>query len=104
MQAVLDHHVEQDNAVPKKLATLTDHTEADINIVRFSPDGTFLASAGEDQSVFLYKLMPGRGGTSFGSGDEGPNVENWKVSKTFRCAGHTPYTLFAYMWPHSNSD
>lgn len=84
MQAVLDHLVEQDSSLPKKLATLTDHTEVDINIVRFSPDGTFLASAGDDQAVFLYKLLPGRGGTSFGSGDEGPNIENWKISKAFR--------------------
>lgn len=84
MQAVRDHHAEQDKSLPKKLATLTDHTASDINSVRFSPDSTYLASAGDDQAVFLYKLLPGRGGTSFGAGDEGPNIENWKVSKAFR--------------------
>lgn len=85
MQAVLNHHAEHDKSLPKKLATLTDHTESDINSVRFSPDGTYLASAGDDQAVFLYKLQPGKGGTSFGAGDEGPNIENWKISKAFRC-------------------
>jgi WD40 repeat protein len=83
MGPILHHSHELTEGLPKKLATLSDHTENDVNIARFSPDGEYLASGGDDQTIFLYKQFPGRGGPAFGS-EEGPNYENWKVVKTFR--------------------
>ena len=83
---VRDHRSELDDKIPKKLATLTDHTDNDVNVVRFSPDGLYLATAGEDQSVLLYKRSAGQGRRTFGTSDDGPNLENWKIVRTFRFA------------------
>jgi chromatin assembly factor 1 subunit B len=84
LMPVLDHRSELDDKIPKKLATLTDHTDNDVNVVRFSPDGQYLATAGEDQSVLLYKRSAGKGRRTFGTMDDGPNIENWKIHRTFR--------------------
>jgi hypothetical protein len=86
VQALLAHEAEHAPSPPQRLATLMDHTESDINVVRFAPDGDYLASAGDDQSIILYRMFPGRGDASFGSGGEGPNQENWRAVRLCRCA------------------
>ena len=85
LAAVLANEAEHAAAPPQRLATLTDHTESDVNVVRFSPDGDYLASGGDDQAVILYRMFPGRGESSFGSGGEGPNYENWRALRVCRC-------------------
>lgn len=86
LPAVLANEAEHAAAPPQRLATLTDHTESDVNVVRFSPDGEFLASGGDDQTVILHRMFPGRGESSFGSGGEGPNHENWRALRVCRHA------------------
>ena len=86
LPAVASHSEEHASALPKRLATLSDHTEADVNVVRFSPDGELLATAGDDQTIILYKKHAGRGDTVFGSRNEGGNHENWRAAHVCRRA------------------
>jgi len=60
------------------LATLGNHSKS-VNIVRWSPDGAYLASGSDDNYVLIYKLATGAAtatGTSFGSKAEA-NREAW---------------------------
>lgn len=73
----------------KLLAVLRDHTKP-INCVRFSPDGKYLATGGDDGMVFLWQKVRCFGQPStFGIPDHAlqPNhpVQRWQ-SKTF--SGH----------------
>ncbi|EAY15817.1 hypothetical protein TVAG_159900 [Trichomonas vaginalis G3] len=74
----------------KLLAVLRDHTKP-INCVRFSPDGKYLATGGDDGMVFLWQKVRCFGQPStFGIPDSAlqPNhpVQRWQ-SKSF--TGHT---------------
>ncbi len=69
----------------KCLASLQYHNSS-VNIVRFSPDGQMLASAGDDGMIFLYRRSQGPD-ESVGFGQEQEdNLEHWKRVKTLR--GH----------------
>ena len=50
MKPILDTSVARDKSVPK-LLTQMDHHEGCVNCVRWSNDGKFLASAGDDKLV-----------------------------------------------------
>ena len=50
MKPILDTSVAKDKSVPK-LLTQMDHHEGCVNCVRWSNDGKFLASAGDDKLV-----------------------------------------------------
>uniref|UniRef100_A0A7S2ZSX4 Protein HIRA n=2 Tax=Rhodosorus marinus TaxID=101924 RepID=A0A7S2ZSX4_9RHOD len=64
------------------LATLAYHAGA-VNCVRFSPDGHFLASGGDDSVVLTYERLAGAGRAgAFGSQEE--DVENWRCRKPLR--------------------
>lgn len=66
------------------LSSLTRHTKT-VNVVRFSPDGRLLASAGDDAVVCLWRLSEGAVGGNLEGADAG-NKENWTVTKILR--GH----------------
>lgn len=68
------------------LATLNRHTKA-VNVVRFSPDGQYLASGGDDGIIYVWKLMPDvMVMTSNLDEDREEDKEVWQVVFTLR--GH----------------
>ena len=90
LPALQEHAKENVGGVPLQLAALTDHTESDVNIVRFAPDAKLLASGGDDKQVILYHRLPGKGEKVFGAGKDGPNHENWRAARFGRCAQRPP--------------
>eukprot|EP00466_Bigelowiella_natans_P011094 jgi/Bigna1/145766/aug1.103_g20474 len=67
----------------KILANLKYHS-AGVNIVRFSPDGKYLASAGDDGMIFVYQVSHEvEESVSFGE-EKQENAENWVRVKTLR--------------------
>lgn len=84
MQPILSHQAEVDPSVPKLLATLSDHY-GPVNVVRFSPNGQYIASGSDDKLVCIHEQKAGPGKAAFGSKDT-PNVENWKQVQALR--GH----------------
>eukprot|EP00092_Neocalanus_flemingeri_P016294 GFUD01017639.1.p1 GENE.GFUD01017639.1~~GFUD01017639.1.p1 ORF type:complete len:619 (-),score=181.80 GFUD01017639.1:307-2163(-) len=64
------------------LCDLTRHQRA-VNIVRWSPDGSLLASGDDESVIIVWQLKPGQGdGGLFDDGSE--NKENWVVYKMLR--------------------
>ena len=82
--AALDVQKEQQDASssPKLLATLTDHN-GPVNVVRFSPVSSMLASGSDDGTACVYELQNGPGGAVLGGET---NVENWRTK--FLLKGH----------------
>lgn len=76
-------------AVVDFLSNLVRHTKA-VNVVRFSPNGEFLASGGDDAAIFLWKLNdnkePEQTLVFQEEEDAQLNKESWSVVKTLR--GH----------------
>jgi WD40 repeat protein len=78
------------------LATLTSHTKS-VNIVRWSKDGSFLASGSDDNHISIHILSQPSSSTSNGSNSLGgggrisgfgaKNLENWVQSHTL--IGHS---------------
>eukprot|EP00954_Amorphochlora_amoebiformis_P003167 247394-Amorphochlora_amoeboformis.AAC.1 len=69
---------------PRVLTNLSYHN-ASVNIVRFSPDGKLLASAGDDHMIFIYKQADKPDVSSFGK-ERQENIEDWVRTKALR--GH----------------
>ncbi|GJQ14490.1 hypothetical protein GpartN1_g6281.t1 [Galdieria partita] len=65
-------------------ASLSYHSRS-VNMVRWSPQGQFLASAGDDFLVFIYHKEEGKGYSPFGSKEPTP-LENWRGRKL---SGHS---------------
>lgn len=64
------------------LASVTGHAAA-VNCVRWSPQGTLLASGGDDAVVLIYERCAGEGrSAAFGGGMGG--AENWRVRRPLR--------------------
>lgn len=81
LAAALDAAMEASSA-PKLLATLTDHN-GQVNIVRFAPHASLLASGSDDGIAVIYELQGGPGGGVLGGEI---NVENWRTK--FLLRGH----------------
>jgi len=56
MKPLMDENAAKDDAVPKFL-TQMDHHEGCVNCVRWSNDGKYLASAGDDKLVNAHHLF-----------------------------------------------
>ena len=78
---VLDKASEQDESVPRLLATLSGH-EGAVNCARWSPDGRFLASGSDDSMVMLWRLAGAgerQGAVPFG-GKAATQHEKWRCA------------------------
>jgi len=62
-----------------------DHHLGCVNTVRWSNDGRFLASGGDDKLVMLWQKSAFSGGSIFGGGGK-VHVEQWRLHQTLR--GH----------------
>jgi len=71
------------SSAPNLLATLTDHN-GQVNIVRFAPHASMLASGSDDCTAAIYELHDGPGGGVLGGE---VNVENWRTK--FLLRGHS---------------
>ncbi|RDB17163.1 putative WD repeat-containing protein C26H5.03 [Hypsizygus marmoreus] len=78
------------------LATLSRHSAA-VNVVRFSPNGELIASAGDDGMIIIWSPSSSPQATTYGS-DLTPEElqlekEYWKPRTTFRCTAMQVYDL-----------
>ncbi|KAF9045394.1 WD40-repeat-containing domain protein [Panaeolus papilionaceus] len=78
------------------LATLSRHSAA-VNVVRFSPNGELIASAGDDGMIIIWAPSVSPQATTYGS-DLSPEdlqheKEYWKPRTTFRCTTMQVYDL-----------
>ena len=64
------------------VANLKRHTKS-VNVVRWSYDGTVLASAGDEAVIFLWKENDIKNQKTLDN-DEDENKENWFSFKCFR--------------------
>eukprot|EP00123_Amoebidium_parasiticum_P010804 comp20335_c0_seq1/m.25608 comp20335_c0_seq1/g.25608 ORF comp20335_c0_seq1/g.25608 comp20335_c0_seq1/m.25608 type:complete len:760 (-) comp20335_c0_seq1:14-2293(-) len=74
------------------LSNLSRHSKA-VNVVRFSPNGQYLASASDDSAVIVWKLGPHRTGQSLGEDEETEQVETWQVVHMMRTHEEDVYDL-----------
>ncbi|ELT95316.1 hypothetical protein CAPTEDRAFT_117691 [Capitella teleta] len=96
MAPVRDEAAENDPNVPKLLCQMENHL-ACVNCVRWSNDGKFLSSAGDDKLVMIWQASRYGGGSSvFGSNVV--NHESWRVLSTLR--GHSGDVLDMAWSPH----
>lgn len=70
---------ELDPKIPKILCQMDNHL-ACVNVVRWSNEGHFLASGGDDKLVMIWRLTNEGTSTVFGSGKI--NIETWKCVYT----------------------
>ena len=79
---VLEKASEQDESVPRLLATLSGH-EGAVNCARWSPDGRLLASGSDDSMVMLWRLAGAGerlGAVPFG-GKAATQHEKWRCAR-----------------------
>lgn len=75
------------------LSTLSRHTQA-VNVVRFSPRGRLLASAGDDGDVLIWTIADGaQPSTLTTHPDSALDKETWKVLRCCRSTGSEIYDL-----------
>ncbi|CAI8050283.1 Chromatin assembly factor 1 subunit B [Geodia barretti] len=82
------------------MSSLSRHSGS-VNVVRFSPNGELLASAGDDNVVCLWRLGEGGGASSNIATDTTlVNKETWNVTKMLR--GHVE-DIYDACWSASSS-
>ena len=74
---------EQGDVSLECLSDLTRHQKA-VNIVRWSPDGSLLASGDDESVIIVWHLKPGDCGGGGLFDDDHDNKENWVVYKMIR--------------------
>ncbi len=73
---------EEDKIEAEFIANLKRHTKA-VNIVRWNPDGSILASAGDECVIFLWNENDIKNQKTLDM-DEDESKENWFAFKTLR--------------------
>ncbi|VDB90513.1 unnamed protein product [Peniophora sp. CBMAI 1063] len=76
------------------LATLSRHTAA-VNVVRFSPNGELIASAGDDGMIIIWHASTAPNQAAYGSDAEEVQFEKeyWRPRTTFKCTTMQVYDL-----------
>ncbi|KAF8646654.1 hypothetical protein AX16_007152 [Volvariella volvacea WC 439] len=78
------------------LATLSRHSAA-VNVVRFSPNGEFIASAGDDGMIIIWAPSASPQTATYGSDLSAEDLQHekeyWKPRITFRCTTMQVYDL-----------
>jgi len=76
---------EEIETVPRLLCALENHCSP-VNVVRWSPNGRYLATGSDDRVIIIWELMSGVKPTLLFGSDE-KIVESWRCVVQFR--GHT---------------
>ncbi|ESO91621.1 hypothetical protein LOTGIDRAFT_206663 [Lottia gigantea] len=98
MAPVRDEKAEKNESVPKVLCQMDNHL-ACVNCVRWSYNGKFLASGGDDKLVMIWQTSRYSGPSStFGSSNKVVNIEQWRPVFTLR--GHSGDVLDLSWSPH----
>ncbi|KAF4074138.1 hypothetical protein AMELA_G00236070 [Ameiurus melas] len=98
MAPVLREEDEKNENVPKLLCQMDNHL-ACVNCVRWSNDGQYLASGGDDKLVMVWKKAAFIGpSTVFGSSSKLANVEQWRCFTILR--NHTGDVMDVAWSPH----
>ncbi|KZV62283.1 WD40 repeat-like protein [Peniophora sp. CONT] len=76
------------------LATLSRHTAA-VNVVRFSPNGELIASAGDDGMIIIWHSSSAPNQAAYGSDADEVQFEKefWRPRTTFKCTTMQVYDL-----------
>ncbi|XP_033112142.1 protein HIRA-like isoform X2 [Anneissia japonica] len=82
MAPVAKEDDEKNENVPRMLCEMDNHL-ACVNCVRWSNNGLYLASAGDDRLVMIWQLMS-YGGMSTPFGKSKANIERWRCTSTLR--------------------
>ena len=88
MSPVRSEPDEKNESVPKRLCELTNHLSC-VNSVRWSRDGKYLASGGDDAIVMIWQI--GHQGVVLGDSFGGPVHEQWRCVHMLR--GHASDVL-----------
>ncbi|CAL1615058.1 unnamed protein product [Knipowitschia caucasica] len=98
MAPVLREDDEKNESVPKMLCQMDNHL-ACVNCVRWSNNGLYLASGGDDKLVMVWKRAAFIGpSTVFGSSSKLANVEQWRCVTILR--NHTGDVMDVAWSPH----
>ncbi|KAA3673072.1 protein HIRA/HIR1, partial [Paragonimus westermani] len=98
MAPIRNPKLEANANIPRKLFQMDSH-QACVNCVRWSPTGRWLASAGMDKVVMLWKKTSSasRHTTVFGSKEQTTFTEHWRCSTVLR--GHVG-DIIDLAWSH----
>ncbi|XP_061672220.1 protein HIRA isoform X3 [Syngnathoides biaculeatus] len=98
MAPVLREEDEKNDNIPKMLCQMDNHL-ACVNCVRWSNNGLYLASGGDDKLVMVWKRAAFIGpSTVFGSSSKLANVEQWRCVTILR--NHTGDVMDVSWSPH----
>ncbi|XP_035292223.1 protein HIRA isoform X3 [Anguilla anguilla] len=98
MSPVLREEDEKNENIPKMLCQMDNHL-ACVNCVRWSNNGVYLASGGDDKLVMVWKRAAYIGpSTVFGSSSKLANVEQWRCVTILR--NHTGDVMDVAWSPH----
>ncbi|XP_077942506.1 protein HIRA isoform X4 [Gasterosteus aculeatus] len=98
MAPVLRDEDEKNESIPKMLCQMDNHL-ACVNCVRWSNNGLYLASGGDDKLVMVWKRAAFIGpSTVFGSSSKLANVEQWRCVTILR--NHTGDVMDVAWSPH----
>ncbi|XP_075424653.1 protein HIRA isoform X2 [Ascaphus truei] len=98
MPPVLKEEDEKNECIPKMLCQMDNHL-ACVNCVRWSNNGVYLASGGDDKLIMVWKRSGYIGpSTVFGSSSKLANVEQWRCVSILR--SHTGDVMDVAWSPH----